>query len=60
MIYNSTLNAVPLNDYRKIHNSCTAYIVLLGICFIISTSISSVSIYFHWYLKRRYTETTIY
>ena len=54
-IYNSTLN-----DYRKIPNFCTVCIVLLVIFFIISISISSIFIYFHWYLKRRYTETTIY
>ena len=46
VIYNSTVNAIPLNDYRKI-NSCTVYIVLLIIFFIISISISSVFIYFH-------------
>ena len=55
MIYNGTLN-----DYRKKCNSCSVYIVLLVISFIISVSISSVLIYFHWHLKRRYSETTIY
>ena len=60
IIYNSTLNAIPLNDYRKTHNSCTVCIVLLAIFFIISISATSVFIYFHWYLKRRYTETIIY
>ena len=54
MIYNSTLN-----DYGKICNSCTVYILLLVIFLIICISISSVFIYVHWYLKRRYTETTI-
>ena len=60
MIYSSTLNAIPLNDYRKICNTCPVYILLLTIFFIASIGISSVLIYFHWYLKRRYTETTIY
>ena len=55
MIYNSTLN-----DHEKICNSCTVYIVLLAIFFIIIVSISSIFICFHWYLKKRYTETTIY
>ena len=54
MIYNSTLN-----DYKKTCNSCAVYIVLLVIFFIISISIS-IFIYFHRYLKRRYTETTIH
>ena len=33
-----------LNDYGKLHNSCTVYIVLLVISFIISINISSVFI----------------
>ena len=53
MIYDSILN-----DYENIFNSCTVYIVLLVIFFIVSIRIASI--YFHWYLKRRYTETTIY
>ena len=60
MIYNGTLDTVPLNDYKKICNSCRVYMVLLTIFFMISISISSLFIYFHWYLKRRYTETTMY
>ena len=59
MFNNGTFNAIPLNDYGKICNSCIIYIVLLAIFFIISISISSFFC-FHWYLKRRYTETTIY
>ena len=55
MIYNSTLN-----DYEKICSSCTVYIVLFVIFFIISISISSVFTYFHWYLKGKYIEITIY
>ena len=47
MIYNGTLN-----DHGKICNFCTVYIVLLAILFI-SISISSVFIYFHWYIKTR-------
>ena len=42
-IYNSILT-----DYGKICNSCRVYIVSLAIFFIISISISSVFIYFHW------------
>ena len=49
MIYNSTLNAIPLNDYGNICNSSTVYIVLLIEFFIRSISISSVFTYFHWY-----------
>ena len=30
MISKSTLNAIPLNDYEQICNSCTVYIVLLN------------------------------
>ena len=59
-IYNCTLNAIPLNDYGKVYNSCAVYIVLLIMFFIIRISINSVFIYFHCYLKTSYTEITIY
>ena len=54
MIYNSNLN-----DYEKICSSYIVYIILFVTFFIMSISISSVFIYFHWYLKRKYIETTI-
>ena len=60
MIYNGTLNVIPLNDYRKICNPYTVYIVLLVMFLIVSIGISSVSIYVYWHLKKRYTETVIY
>ena len=47
MAYNGSLN-----NYRKICNSCTIYIVLLVISFSIIIGISSAFIYFHWYLKK--------
>ena len=47
MIYNATLN-----DHRKVCNSCTIYIVLLVITFLIIIGISSAYFYFHWYLKK--------
>ena len=46
IIYNGTLN-----DHKKVCSSCTIYIVLFAIFLIISISISSVFIYFHWHLK---------
>ena len=63
MIHNSTLN-----EYEKIcsscescgRSSCIIYMILFVIFFIISINISSVFIYFNWYLKRKYIETTIY
>ena len=55
LVYNGTLN-----DYGKVCNSCTIYIALLVIDFLIIIGISSTFIYFHWYLKRRYIETLIY
>ena len=49
MIYNKTLN-----DYGKVCNSCTIYVVLLVIFLIISISISSVFIYlFSLILKKK-------
>ena len=55
IIYNSSLN-----DYKKVCNSCTVYIVLLAIFFTISIGLSCVFIYFHWYLIRRHNKITIY
>ena len=60
LIYNSTLN-----DYEKIcssceGSSCTIYTVLIAIFSIISISISTVFMYFNWYLKIKYIKTTIY
>ena len=55
MICNDTLN-----DYEKVCNSCTIYMVLFVIVFLIIMDISSAFIYFNWYLKRRYIGTTIY
>ena len=56
MIYESDLKGIPLNatmlnDYEKIGGSCRVYISLLTIFFMISIRISSVFIYFYWYLK---------
>ena len=52
MLYNEALDvipldAVPLNDYKKVCNSCTVYIVLFAVLFITSICISSAFIYFH-------------
>ena len=63
MICNGTVN-----DYEKVCNSCSLYIVLFVIFQIISISISSVFIYFHSCLKEdnihvkfnTNTQTTIY
>ena len=45
-------NEMIYNDYGEVCNSCTIYIVLLVIFLIISMSISSAFINFHWYLKK--------
>ena len=57
MIYNGTLNEIPLNDYKKVGN-CRLYIVLLVVFLVTSTVISSVFIYFHWYSKKLQIFTT--
>ena len=49
MLHNETLNVIPLdviplNDYKKMCNSCTMYIVLFAVFFITSVCISSVFI----------------
>ena len=50
MIYNETLDEIPLNDYKKACGSCTAYIVLFAVFLVISTVISAAFIYFHYLL----------
>ena len=73
MLYNESLNAIllntiPLKDYKKLGGSCTLCIVLFAVFFTRSICISSVFIYFHWYLKKDSfsakfnpsTQTTIY
>ena len=56
VIYNKALNVIPLKNYKKIcsscqRSSCTIYIALLVMFFMVSLSIRDISIYFHWYLK---------
>ena len=46
------------NDYENVYYSCTIYIVLFVITFLIIIGISSVCTYFHWYLKKRSTIIT--
>ena len=50
MIYNETLN-----DHKKVCSSCTLHIVLFVIFLVTSTIISSVFVYFHWFLKKNIT-----
>ena len=45
------LISVTLNDYESVCWSCTVYITLFVIAFLIMIGISSALIYFHWYLK---------
>ena len=47
---NKTIHYLTLNDYEKICSSCTG----------ISISIDNLLIFFHWYLKIKYIEKTIY
>ena len=50
ILHLETLDVIPLNDYKKICNSCTIYIVLFAVFFITSICISSVFIHFQYYL----------
>ena len=52
MIYNETLNTIPLNDYKNVCGSCTLYIVLFVVILVTSTVISAVFVYFYWYSKK--------
>ena len=53
MVHNETLDVIPLNDYKKVCNSCTIYIVLFAVFLLTCICISIVFIYFQWYLKKR-------
>ena len=56
MIYNMTLN-----DYGKVCNSCTIYIVLLIITSITFTSIGRVNIYFYLHtIKKLFNKLPYY
>ena len=55
MIYNETLNTIPLNDCKNVCGSCTLYIVLFVVFLVTSTVISSVFIYFYWYSRKNIT-----
>ena len=46
------LDAIPLNVYKKMCNSCMVYIVLFVVFLIIYICICTVFIYFHWCLKK--------
>ena len=46
-IYNGTLD-----DYGNVWNSCTVYLVMFVIAFLIIIGISSAYFYFHWYLEK--------
>ena len=50
-IVENELISVTLNDYESVCWSCTVYITLFVIAFLIMIGISSAFIYFHWYLK---------
>ena len=47
LIYDETLN-----DYEKVWNSCTIYVVLFAIAFLIIIGVSSAFFYFHWNLEK--------
>ena len=52
MLYSETLNAIPLNVYKKACHSCMVYIVLLVIFLITNICICCIFIHFYWYLKK--------
>ena len=59
-------NEIVYNDYEKVCKSCTIYIVLCFIAFLIIIGFISAFFYFYWYLKKDNTiinsgtETLIY
>ena len=55
MVYNETLNTIPLNDYKKVCGSCTLYIVLFVVFSVTSIVFSTAFTYFYWYSKKNIT-----
>ena len=55
MLYNDTLNVIPLNVYQKACNSCIVYIVLFVIFLITNICICCIFINFYWHLKKNNT-----
>ena len=53
----SPLDAIPLNVYKKVCNSCMVYIVLFVVFLIASICTCCAFIYFHWYLKNQNIST---
>ena len=53
ILYNETLDVIPLNVYKKVCSSFMVYIVLFVVLLITSTCICCDFIYFYWYLKKR-------
>ena len=52
ILYNKNFNAIPLNVYKKVCNSCTVYIVLFVIFLITSICICSVYLFLLVFKKR--------
>ena len=52
MIYNETLDVIPLNVYKKVCSSCMVYIVFIVAFLITSICDCCVFIYFYWYFKK--------
>ena len=52
------LHLNKINDYEKICSSCSVHVVLLVIFFLLRIRVSSVFIYFPWYLKKSNTGVT--
>ena len=49
MLYNETLDVIPLNIYKKVCRSCMVYILLFVVFLITSICIYCVFIYFYLY-----------
>ena len=53
MIYSKTLEKISLSDYKKVCVSCTLYIVLFAIFFVISRVISAVFMFLLVFKKKK-------
>ena len=57
MLYNETLDVIPLNGYKKVCTSCIVNITLFIVLLIRITCICCAFICFYWYLKKDNTST---
>ena len=57
MLYNETLDVIPLNVYKKVCSPCLVYIVIFVAFLLKGIRTCCVFIYFYWYFKKNNINT---